>query len=113
MVSSGCRGKNELKLLEARSPRRVIEPADIERMCVGPLGEGAWEWAGVGWGDVAMGIIDTVEVAADDINDGPLGSGRMGIDGLVSLPIPLRLKPVPECDDDRGCNTRLGGISRS
>jgi len=102
IVSSGCLGKNELKLLDARSPRRVIELPDVDRICAWPPGEGAWERTG----DVAEGT-DVVDVAAEDINDGvfALGSGRIGIEGLVSLFIPTMLNPGLvglQCDDDRG-----------
>jgi repressor of nif and glnA expression len=58
-------------------------------------------------GDVAKGT-DVVDVAAEDIKDGPLtlGRGRIGIEGLVSLLIPGVLKNTGlvglQWDDDRG-----------
>lgn len=71
-------------------------------MCAWPLGdgEGAWERTG----DMTEGI-DVVDVAADIIKAGELGKGRIGIEGLVSLFVPLLGKPTGaglECEDDRG-----------
>jgi hypothetical protein len=91
-TSSGCLGKKELKLLEPRKPRREIMPPESERICIWPV-EGAWERRG----DVATGI-EVVEVAADGIDDGSLGSGRIGIEGLVSLFLPTWLNPALELE---------------